>query len=32
MKNFRLTYHKERTRREFKYMIAAQRDFIEDDI
>ena len=29
MKNSRITYHKERTRREFKYMIAVQRNFIE---
>ena len=29
MKNSRITYHKERTRREFKYMIVVQRNFIE---
>ena len=29
MKNSRITYHKERTRREFKYMIAVQRNLRE---
>ncbi|MBU4258187.1 MAG: hypothetical protein L6263_00515 [Desulfobacteraceae bacterium] len=29
MKNSRITYHKERTRREFKEMVAVQRNIIE---
>ncbi len=29
MKNSRITYHKERTRREFKYIVAVHRNYIE---
>jgi len=29
MKNSRIKYHKERTRREFKYIVAVQHNFIE---
>jgi hypothetical protein len=29
MKNSRITYHKERTRREFKYIVAVQQNYIE---